>query len=108
MKIISQVGLRDLNLTAIDITPQPQAQALAASPAQVSRPPKRPHAEIADSEDEDEGPGSDELYGWAEDDNVAAEGLLIFEQGPSATAAPHAKHPQGLERGAGRSEMPPG
>lgn len=39
------------------------------------RPPKRRYAEIADSEDE--GADSDELYGWAEDDEVEAEGLLI-------------------------------
>lgn len=26
-----------------------------------------------------EGPNSDELYGWVEDDEVAAEGLLIDE-----------------------------
>lgn len=30
-------------------------------------------------EDAGEGPNSDELYGWVEDDEVAAEGLLIDE-----------------------------
>lgn len=49
-----------------------------------ARPLKRPFAEV---EDEDAGnePNSDELYGWVEeDDEVAAEGLLIDE-----AAAPH-------------------
>ena len=49
---------------------------MAAKPLQSpARPPKRRYAEIADSEDE--GVDSDELYGWAEDDEVEAEGLLI-------------------------------
>jgi len=49
---------------------------MAAKPLQSpARPQKRRYAEIADSEDE--GADSDELYGWAEDDEVEAEGLLI-------------------------------
>ena len=49
---------------------------MAVKPLQSpARPPKRRYAEIADSEDE--GADSDELYGWAEDDEVEAEGLLI-------------------------------
>lgn len=39
------------------------------------RPPKRPFAEM--DEDAGEEPNSDELYGWIEDDEVAAEGMLI-------------------------------
>jgi hypothetical protein len=42
-----------------------------------ARAPKRPFAEI--EEDASEEPNSDELYGWIEDDEVAAEGLLIEE-----------------------------
>lgn len=40
-----------------------------------ARPPKRPFAEV--DEDAGEEPTSDEVYGWIEDDEVAAEGLLI-------------------------------
>lgn len=64
-----QTGLRDLNVAAVDIAPAPVSSQ--------ARPPKRRFAEI----DDDEGgePDSDELYGWVEDDEVAAEGLLIEE-----------------------------
>jgi hypothetical protein len=63
---------------------------MATKPLQSpARPPKRRYAEIADSEDE--GADSDELYGWAEDDEVEAEGLLISHRslpgGLSATDA---------------------
>ncbi|KAF2242978.1 P-loop containing nucleoside triphosphate hydrolase protein [Trematosphaeria pertusa] len=63
------VSLRDLNVAAVDIAPAPVSSQ--------ARPPKRRFAEI----DDDEGgePDSDELYGWVEDDEVAAEGLLIEE-----------------------------
>jgi hypothetical protein len=43
-----------------------------------TRPPKRRFAEMNDDEGVN-GPGSDELYGWVEDDEVAAEGLLVDE-----------------------------
>jgi hypothetical protein len=66
---VPQTGLCDINIAAVDIA------APAVLPAH-SRLPKRRFAEIGDSEDED--PDSDELYGWIEDDDeVAAEGLLI-------------------------------
>ena len=77
-----QTGLYDISDSAVDITaPAPLPQE--------ARPPKRRFTEIDDSDDE--GPNSDELYGWVEDDLVAAEGLLIDETGPTqetdATAA---------------------
>ncbi|OCL05812.1 hypothetical protein AOQ84DRAFT_90005 [Glonium stellatum] len=72
---IETSGLCDLHVTTVDIAPQPQP--LKSPP----RPPKRSYAEIADSEDE--GADSDELYGWAEDDEVEAEGLLINHAAPT-------------------------
>jgi hypothetical protein len=42
-----------------------------------ARPPKRPFADV--DKDAGDEPNSDELYGWIEDDEVAAEGLLIDE-----------------------------
>lgn len=42
-----------------------------------ARPPKRHFAEMDDEGGEE--PDSDELYNWMEDDEVAAEGLLIDE-----------------------------
>lgn len=78
---IETSGLCDLHVTAVDMAAKP-----LQSPA---RPPKRRYAEIADSEDE--GADSDELYGWAEDDEVEAEGLLInrpsLPDNPSTTDA---------------------
>lgn len=59
-----------MNIPASDIATS------AISPPQV-RPPKRRFAEIGDSEEEDL--DSDELYAWMEDDELAAEGLLIDE-----------------------------
>ncbi|KAF1832711.1 hypothetical protein BDW02DRAFT_570796 [Decorospora gaudefroyi] len=44
------------------------------------RPPKRSFTEI--DEDAAVEPSSDELYGWSEDDDVAAEGLLLDEVPP--------------------------
>lgn len=58
-----------MDITAVDIA----AQDIALE----ARPLKRRFAEI-DDEDGNE-PDSDELYGWVEDDEVAAEGLLISE-----------------------------
>jgi hypothetical protein len=43
-----------------------------------ARPPKRRFAEIDEGGEE---PDSDELYDWMEDDEVAAEGLLISTTG---------------------------
>ncbi|KAF2019368.1 P-loop containing nucleoside triphosphate hydrolase protein [Aaosphaeria arxii CBS 175.79] len=65
-------GLLDLAVSTIDIT------TTATSPQQ--RLPKRRFAEIGDSEDDE--PDSEELYGWVEDDEVAAEGLLIVNDTP--------------------------
>jgi hypothetical protein len=54
---------------------------------QARRPLKRPFAELEEEDTGDE-PTSDELYGWVEeDDEVAAEGLLIDE-----AAAPNPGH----------------
>lgn len=65
---IEHSGLQSLNFSADNIT-------APAIPSTHARPPKRPAAEI--DEDAGEEPNSDELYGWIEDDEVAAEGLLI-------------------------------
>ena len=65
-----QSGLRDISIAADDIA------ASIVLPVQ-ARPLKRPFAEV--EEDAGEEPNSDELYGWIEDDEVAAEGLLINE-----------------------------
>ncbi|KAF2198675.1 P-loop containing nucleoside triphosphate hydrolase protein [Delitschia confertaspora ATCC 74209] len=70
---IEGTGLCDLEVDAVNIvTPVVEVQQKSTS-----RPPKRSFAEIADSEDEE--PNSDELYGWVEDDEVAAEGLIVDE-----------------------------
>lgn len=66
-----QSGLCDLNIVANDITPP-------LLPASQNRPPKRLFAEV--EEDTGEEPNSDELYGWIEEDEVAAEGLLIDDE----------------------------
>ncbi|KAK7188333.1 rad55 protein [Paraphaeosphaeria sporulosa] len=65
---VEKTGLRDINIAAVDI-----AASVLSSEA---RPPKRRFAEIDEG---GEGPDSDELYDWMEDDEVAAEGLLISE-----------------------------
>jgi len=67
-----QSGLQDLDLPANEIT----------TPTVLStqvRPSKRSFAEIDQDSGEDAvaEPNSDELYGWIEDDEVAAEGLLV-------------------------------
>ncbi|KAF1843465.1 P-loop containing nucleoside triphosphate hydrolase protein [Cucurbitaria berberidis CBS 394.84] len=67
---VEKSGLCDISIAADEIT------ASVLLPAQ-ARPSKRPFAEI--DEDAGEEPNSDELYGWIEDDEVAAEGLLIDE-----------------------------
>jgi hypothetical protein len=65
-----QSGLCDISIAADDIaTP-------ILLPGQ-PRPLKRPYADV--EQDAGEEPNSDELYGWIEDDEVAAEGLLIDE-----------------------------
>jgi len=63
-----QSGLCDISIAADDIA----AHILLSAQA---RPLKRPFAEV--DEDAGDEPNSDELYGWIEDDEVAAEGLLI-------------------------------
>jgi hypothetical protein len=65
-----QTGLCGLNMVAVDI-----AVPTVSSPQ--ARPYKRRFTEM--DEDEHENPNSDELYGWVEDDEVSAEGLLIEE-----------------------------
>jgi len=69
---IEHSGLQDLDLPANEIT----------TPTVLStqvRPSKRSFAEIDQDSGEDAvaEPNSDELYGWIEDDEVAAEGLLV-------------------------------
>ena len=75
-----QSGLCDISMAASDV-------AAAVTLHNQARPPKRSFADV--DEDAGEEPNSDELYGWIEDDEVAAEGLLIHE-------APAAGHPVGL------------
>jgi len=57
---------------------------IASSPV---KPPKRPLAEIADSEEE---LGSEDEYGWDEDDELAAESLIndesLLQAGEAAKA----------------------
>lgn len=67
---IENSGTCDLSITADNIT------ASFILPVQ-ARPLKRPFDQV--NEDAGEEPTSDELYGWIEDDEVAAEGLLIDE-----------------------------
>lgn len=63
--------LCDLDINADDIVPPTFL-------VKDSKTPKRPFSEIDEAADDD--PNSDELYGWFfEDDEVAAEGLLIEE-----------------------------
>lgn len=66
-----QSGLCDISIAADSIA----APILLSAQA---RPLKRPFADV-EEEEATEGPNSDELYGWIEDDEVAAEGLLIDE-----------------------------
>ena len=54
--------------------PATELTSVIASPP--IKPPKRPLAEIADSEEE---LGSEDEYGWGEDDELAAEGLINDE-----------------------------
>lgn len=62
-----QTGLCDINIAAVDIT-------VPALFPPLVRPPKRPFTEIDDGS-----PGSDEMYGWVEEDQLGTEGLLINE-----------------------------
>lgn len=64
-RLTPQSGLSDVNLKTEEVPIE-----TLTSPA---RPPKRTYEEVADSEDE---PGSDEEYGWVEEDEVATEGLI--------------------------------
>ena len=73
-----QTGLRDTDTAAVDI-----AAPVVSSEA---RPAKRRFAEIDDEGGERS--DSDELYDWMEDDEVAAEGLLLDEVPTTADANP--------------------
>ncbi|KAF2145247.1 uncharacterized protein K452DRAFT_324951 [Aplosporella prunicola CBS 121167] len=64
---VERSGLSDVSLASVELPVQP-----LASPAPV-RTSKRSYAEVADSDDE---LGSDELYGWDEEDALATEGLI--------------------------------
>jgi hypothetical protein len=76
-----QSGLYDISIAADDTAP-------IVLPVQI-RPLKRPFADV--EEDAGDEPNSDELYGWVEeDDEVAAEGLLI-DEAPVADAGDDAK-----------------
>lgn len=63
--IIESCGLCDVDLRTVEVPIQ-----TLTSPVRSS---KRTYTEIADSEDEF---GSDELYDWGEEDEIAAEGLI--------------------------------
>lgn len=66
-----------MDIAAVDIaTPTVPSEA---------RPQKRRFAEM---DDQGEAPNSDELYDWVEDDEVAAEGLLIDEAPTTADIDP--------------------
>ena len=67
-----------MDIAAVDI-------ATPTVPSEV-RPQKRRFAEMDDQDGE--GPNSDELYDWIEDDEVAAEGLLIDEAPTTADMDP--------------------
>jgi hypothetical protein len=64
----NQTGLFDVDITADDTA------TTMVLPIQ-ARPPKRTFDEVDENAAEE--PNSDEVYGWIEDDGVAAEGLLI-------------------------------
>ena len=64
----NQHGLCDIDITADDTA------TTMVLPIQ-ARPPKRTFDEVDETVAEE--PNSDEVYGWIEDDGVAAEGLLI-------------------------------
>ncbi|KAF2836136.1 P-loop containing nucleoside triphosphate hydrolase protein [Patellaria atrata CBS 101060] len=68
---IETTGLADLDLASADLTTTIQP---STSPARPPSKKRRIVAEIADSD-----AGSDEEYGWADDDELAAEGLLVDE-----------------------------
>ncbi|KAF1995433.1 P-loop containing nucleoside triphosphate hydrolase protein [Amniculicola lignicola CBS 123094] len=76
---IDSTGLCDINIATVDI-------AAPMAPTPQTSLSKRRFAEIGDSE-EDADPDSDELYGWIEDDQVAAEGLLVVEQSDDINTA---------------------
>lgn len=87
---VEETGLCDINFAAVEI----------ASPVLLPevRPPKRRFTEVGDSEEELD---SDE-YGWAEDDTVTAEGLLVDDDActpdpdtAAVTAAPSKRHRPG-------------
>lgn len=65
-----QHGLYDVNITTDDTA------TTMVLPTQ-ARPPKRTFDEADENVAEE--PNSDEVYGWIEDDGVAAEGLLIHD-----------------------------
>jgi hypothetical protein len=71
-----QTGLCDITVEAVDIATH------AVLPSE-GKPPKRPFAEVADSDEERL--ETDESFGWDEDDEVAAEGLLVDEADPAPT-----------------------
>ncbi|KAF2636926.1 P-loop containing nucleoside triphosphate hydrolase protein [Massarina eburnea CBS 473.64] len=70
---IDSVRLGAMNIAAVDIT--------TPTISTEARPLKRQFAEMDDEEGHEglNGPDSDELYGWIEDDEVAAEGLVVVE-----------------------------
>lgn len=63
---IEKSGLFDVELKSVEVPMQP-----LTSPARSTT--KRRYAEVADSDDEQ---NSDELYGWGNEDDIAAEGLI--------------------------------
>lgn len=63
-----KAGLYELTMPVTKLT-----GVIASSPL---KPPKRPLTDIADSEEE---PGSEDEFGWVEEDELAAEGLINDE-----------------------------
>lgn len=91
-------GLSDVDLKTVEVPIQ-----TLTSP---TRPATRTYTEVADSEDE---LGSDEMYGWGEDDEVAAEGLLVDETAlrDSPSEARTEQPPQKRRRTDGPEASPP-
>ncbi|KAF1960816.1 P-loop containing nucleoside triphosphate hydrolase protein [Byssothecium circinans] len=92
--VVDSTGLYDMNIATIDIA--------APTISSEARPLKRRFAEMDDDNGEPDegvhGPNSDELYGWVEDDEVAAEGLLFEDASPASERNDSADTPRDLQR----------
>ncbi|KAK8167683.1 P-loop containing nucleoside triphosphate hydrolase protein [Phyllosticta citrichinensis] len=80
---IEKSGLFDVELKSVEVPMQP-----LTSPARSTT--KRRYAEVADSDDE---LNSDELYGWGNEDDIAAEGLIDESDLAIGLARESSSHP---------------